>query len=126
MRAAVRLTLAAMAMGSLMLVAMPLLARPLGDAERGRELYAEKCVLCHGGQGRGWDWAAKVEKPPVPVPDLAAVTGERSDRFLFDVIRDGGEAVGRTRFMPPFGFQLDDGEVWDLVAYVRLLAGGKP
>jgi mono/diheme cytochrome c family protein len=118
--------LAVIAVMSAVLTGVPLFAQPRGDAKRGSELYAEKCVLCHGGQGRGWDWAAKAEKPPVPVPDLAAVTGERSDRFLFDVIRDGGEAVGRTRFMPPFGFQLDDGEVWDLVAYVRLLAGGKP
>jgi len=31
--------------------------------------------------------------------------------------------VGQTRFMPPFGFQLSDQEVWDLVAYMRSFAG---
>jgi mono/diheme cytochrome c family protein len=60
----------------------------------------------------------------VPVPDLAQAVPQRSDAFLFDVIRDGGEAVGRTRFMPPFGFQLSDDEIRSLVAYVRSLGPG--
>lgn len=101
--------------------ALPAAAGEKGDPAHGRELYMEKCVLCHGGKGEGWDWAKKVAKPPVPVPDLAQVVPERSDEYLFDVVKDGGEAVGLTRFMPPFGFQLSDQEVWDLVAYMRSL-----
>ena len=64
-----------------------------------------------------------LEKPPVPVPDLSTVVPARDDAFLFSVVRDGGEAVGKSRFMPPFGFQLSDQEVWDLVAYMRSLKG---
>ncbi|MGH7309493.1 MAG: c-type cytochrome [Candidatus Rokuibacteriota bacterium] len=97
-----------------------------GDAGRGRELYAERCVLCHGGHGQGWDWSQKVAQPPVPVPDLAQVTPQRSDAYLFAIVKDGGEAVERTRFMPPFGFQLSDEEVWDLVAYMRALSRAGP
>lgn len=104
-------------------LAGPVLAQSKGDAKNGRELYLEKCVLCHGSQGEGWDWTKKVAKPPIPVPDLAKVAPEQSDQFLFDVIKGGGEAVGKTRFMPPFGFQLSDQEVWDLVAYMRSLGG---
>lgn len=109
----------------ILLMASPGLAQPKGDVRKGQELYLEKCVLCHGSQGEGWDWTKKVAKPPVPVPDLAQVGPERSDKFLFDVIKDGGEAVEKTRFMPPFGFQLSDQEIWDLVAYVRSLGGDK-
>lgn len=96
-------------------------AGPKGDPAYGRELYMEKCVLCHGGKGEGWDWAKKVAKPPIPVPDLAQVVPELPDQYLFDVVKGGGEAVGKTRFMPAFGFQLSDKEVWDLVAYLRSL-----
>ena len=108
-----------------LLSAFPLLAQPRGDANKGRELYMEKCVLCHGAAGAGWDWAKKVAEPPVPVPDLAQVAPERSDQFLFDVVKSGGEAVGKTRFMPPFAFQLSDREVWDLVAFMRSLGKQK-
>lgn len=106
-----------------LLLAGPVLAQPRGDVKKGRELYMEKCVLCHGSQGEGWDWTKKVAQPPIPVPDLAKVTPEQSDQFLFDVVKNGGEAVGKTRFMPPFGFQLSDQEVWDLVAYMRSFVG---
>lgn len=112
---------AAILLGLLVPVAVAL-GQPRGDVANGRLLYEEKCVLCHGARGQGWDWSQKVGRPPVPVPDLTRTGGGRSDRFLFEVIKDGGEAVGRTRFMPPFGFQLSDQEVWDLVAYVRTLA----
>lgn len=109
--------------GFILLLAGSALAQPRGEARNGFELYREKCVLCHGSQGEGWDWTQKVAKPPVPVPDLAQVVPQHSDQFLFDVVKEGGEAVGKTRFMPPFGFQLSDQEVWDLVAYMRSLGG---
>lgn len=108
-----------------LLLAGPASAQDRGDARKGQELYTEKCVLCHGARGEGWDWSKKVAKPPIPVPDLAQVAPERSDQFLFDVVKGGGEAVGKTRFMPPFGFQLTDKEIWDLVAYMRSLGGKK-
>ncbi|MGH7829284.1 MAG: c-type cytochrome [Candidatus Binatia bacterium] len=96
-------------------------AQTKGNSKRGEGLYIEKCVLCHGSQGHGWDWSKRVEKPPIPIPDLIKVVPQRSDQHLFDVVQGGGEAVGKTRLMPPFGFQLSDAEVWDLVAYMRTM-----
>jgi mono/diheme cytochrome c family protein len=105
-------------------MATPLFAaQARGNAQKGQDLYLEKCVLCHGSQGEGWDWSKKVISPPIPVPDLSKPTENRSDQFLFDIVKGGGEAVGKTRFMPPFGFQLDDQDAWDLVAYIRTLGG---
>jgi mono/diheme cytochrome c family protein len=98
-----------------------LLAQAKGDPKRGEDLYVERCVLCHGSQGRGWDWSKRVEKPPLPIPDLTKVVPQRSDQYLFDIIHGGGEAVGKTRLMPPFGFQLSDTEIWNIVAYTRTL-----
>lgn len=98
-----------------------LTAQTKGDSKRGEDSYVEKCVLCHGSHGQGWDWSKRVEKPPLPIPDLTKVVPQRSDQYLFDIVKGGGEAVGKTRLMPPFGFQLNDGEVWDIVAYMRTL-----
>jgi mono/diheme cytochrome c family protein len=94
-----------------------------GDPNNGEELYAEKCVLCHGSRGEGWDWSKRAAQPPIPVPDLTRTVPQRSDQYLFDVVNGGGEAVGKTRLMPAFGFQLSRQEVWDIVAYMRTLDG---
>lgn len=102
--------------------AVSLFAQARGDARKGQDLYLEKCVLCHGSQGEGWDWSTKA-LPPIPVPDLAKTAPKQSDQYLFDIVKAGGEAVGKTRFMPPFGFDLSDQEVWDVVAYLRGLGG---
>lgn len=109
-------------LAALLLVGPAALAAQIkGDPPRGEDLYSEKCVLCHGSRGQGWDWSKRVEKPPIPVPDLSQVVPQRSDQYLFDIVKGGGEAVGKTRLMPPFGFQLSDAEVWDIVAYMRTL-----
>jgi cytochrome c len=47
------------------LLVFSLFAQTRGNAKKGEDLYMEKCVLCHGSQGEGWDWAKKVEKPPI-------------------------------------------------------------
>jgi mono/diheme cytochrome c family protein len=112
----------ALVLAALVLLASPAVGQP-GDAKQGEALYQEKCTLCHGGTGAGWDWTRKVARPPVPVPDLATAVPQRDDRYLFTVVKEGGEGVGRSPFMPPFGFQLTDEEVWHLVAYMRSLAG---
>ena len=56
-----------------------LYAQRAGDPKKGEELYVEKCTLCHGAQGAGWDWSKKVETPPVPVPDPAKTGPAQSD-----------------------------------------------
>jgi mono/diheme cytochrome c family protein len=105
----------------LLVAASALTAQIKGDSKRGEDLYLEKCVLCHGSHGQGWDWSKRAEKPPIPIPDLSQVVPQRSDQYLFDIVQGGGEAVGKTRLMPPFGFQLNDDELRDIVAYMRTL-----
>ena len=97
------------------------LADSAGVAANGREIYQERCVLCHGSKGHGWDWGKKVVRPPVPVPDLVEVVPKRSGEYLMIVIRDGGKAVGLTPFMPAFGFNMSEQDLKDVVAYLRSL-----
>ncbi|RMF86070.1 MAG: cytochrome c [Nitrospinota bacterium] len=97
-------------------------ARAFPGLENGKALYTERCALCHGEKGEGWDWNKKVMRPPVPVPDLREVVPQRSDAYLLAVIRDGGKAVGLTSFMPAFGFDMSEQDLKDVVAYLRLLS----
>lgn len=104
----------------------PSLAARKGDPERGQELYVEYCLQCHGGHGEGWGWEKKIPLPPVPIPDLSNPERMKqlSDEYLFDIIKRGGEAVGRTRFMPPAELVLSDEDIRDVVAYLRFLTQG--
>lgn len=98
------------------------------DLERGRALFVERCVLCHGKEGKGWDLTVKVPRPPVPIPDLSdpAFMREFTEAELFEVIKEGGTRAGKSRFMPPAGPWLSDEEIWDLVGYVRALVKRSP
>jgi mono/diheme cytochrome c family protein len=102
-------------------------AGPVSGADAvalGKEIYVERCVLCHGTAGHGWDWSQKIMKPPVPVPNLVETLPAMSDETLRRIIVEGGEGVGRTRFMPAFGFSMRPGELDALVSYLRAISGG--
>ncbi len=102
----------------------PALAAEKGDAARGQALYVEYCFQCHGGRGEGWGWGEKIPPPPVPIPDLSNAEHMRqlSDQYLFEIIKEGGEAVGKTRFMPAAERVMRDEGIWDVIAYLRSLS----
>jgi predicted CXXCH cytochrome family protein len=79
----------------------------------GRQLYAEKCEICHAHDGSGHTAIGSGEYPPPP--DLAAAARQVSDGEIFYHIRHGIRNTG----MP--GVSLPDRSVWQLVAYVRHL-----
>ena len=45
-----------------------------------------------------------------------------TDTYLFTIIKQGGQAVQKSQMMPPWGTQLKDQQIWDVIAYVRSLA----
>jgi len=101
---------------------LPVSAMASDPVALGKDLYVERCVLCHGSRGHGWEWTQKVVRPPVKVPDLVETVPTRDDRFLRSVILDGGEAVGQSRLMPAFRFRMTDDEADALVRYLRSIA----
>jgi mono/diheme cytochrome c family protein len=83
---------------------------------RGRVLFEERCVACHGADGHGGGPLAKKGFPPAP--DLAYTTVvARSDGFIYATLILGGKA------MPRIGEGLDDHDRWDLVHVVRRIQG---
>jgi mono/diheme cytochrome c family protein len=92
--------------------------RPPAGATRGERLYYAHCVECHGRDGRGsWRAALFLLRPG----DLTAPgrLAEQSDRYLFDLIKNGGSSLGRPG-MPSFGYLSDD-DIQAVVAYIRTL-----
>lgn len=84
----------------------------------GREIYAMRCVTCHGALGRGDGPIGRLLTPPVG--DLTPALRSKEDREIASAIRAG---VGP---MPAFSPALSDSEQRALLLYLRnLTAGGK-
>lgn len=85
-------------------------------AARGRALFVEHCALCHGehADGRGRRHAA-FTRPPADFTD-PAWQARTSPRRIFMNVREGLRGTA----MPAWR-SLDEGQTWDLVAYLRSL-----
>lgn len=83
--------------------------------ERGVNLYAINCVMCHGvtGEGNGQIAALLANKPANLTLD---VTQNKSDGALFLTLTNGV-----TDRMPPMVENLTVRDRWDLVNYIRTL-----
>ncbi len=104
---------------------IPIPCRPptfRSDTEVGRRLYLASCASCHGptGRGDGLDMPLDERGRPIAVRDLTsgAFRGGVEVAEIFKRIRCG---VPGTPMPAQEG--LTDAEVWQLVYYVRFLAG---
>jgi mono/diheme cytochrome c family protein len=84
---------------------------------RGSIAFRTYCVLCHGSEGRGNGRAAKMYMPRPA--DLTV--SPFNDQYKEMIIRGGGASVGRSAFMPPWGDELTDEQIHDVVAFLREL-----
>lgn len=102
--------------------------------ERGAQLYAVNCAVCHGTEGRGDGRMAALwstQQGAVPPADLTStlVVG-RTDGELYWILTNGFTSPenqvafpGGLTNMPAFGKLLTPEERWALVAYIRQLQG---
>ena len=86
-----------------------------GPVARGKNVYQQNCVMCHGPGGKGdGPNAYQCSKPPSNLCD--ADLAERSKTALFRKISTGGSG------MPAFGRLLSEKDRSDVVEYVRSLS----
>jgi len=78
----------------------------------GREFYNQRCVDCHGKEGKGNGWLSKgVFKPPTNL--ASQVVQANSDGELFWKITNGKSP------MPANRIRFTDEQRWQIVAYIR-------
>ena len=86
------------------------------DVAAGKDLYREKCEVCHAYDGGGKTPIGSNEFPRVPTLRSAAIAAT-PDGELFYHIRNGIRNTG----MP--AWNLPDRQIWQLVSYIRHLPG---
>jgi mono/diheme cytochrome c family protein len=115
------------ALGLAALVVALLLAPPAPSPpgpEPGRSVFHSHCATCHGSDGRGRSWRARLlllRPGNLAGPETAALP----DTYLADIIRQGGSTFGKPG-MPSFGFTLTDAELQALIRYLRTLPSAPP
>jgi mono/diheme cytochrome c family protein len=91
--------------------------------ERGGKIYAQTCLPCHQADGSG------VPQLNPPLKNTPYVLGEESRliSIVMNGFSEGVEINGETYTnpMPPFGGNLKDGEIADVLTYVRNSFGNK-
>ena len=84
---------------------------------RGYIAFKTYCVLCHGIHADGNGRAAKTYNPRPANLRISTV----SDKYKEAIIRNGGAAMGRSAFMPPWGQELTDEQIRDVVYFLSVI-----
>ena len=84
---------------------------------RGYIVFKTHCVLCHGIHADGNGRAAKNYNPRPANLRMS----DKSDKYKEMIIRNGGAAMGRSPFMPPWGQELTDEQIHDVVYYLSVV-----
>jgi len=101
-----------------------LLPRDSVDAAvfRGGLVFANYCVTCHGINADGNGRAARLYNPRPANLRMS----DKNDAYIGLIVKMGGEAMGRSQFMPPWGAELTDEQMHDIVAYIRSINVNSP
>jgi mono/diheme cytochrome c family protein len=89
----------------------------------GRQLYDTRCASCHGARLEGQpNWQQQSGVLVAPPLDETSPAWRRTDRWLFAIVKEGGQAVappGAVSAMPAFGGGLSDEQIWAALAYIK-------
>ena len=108
-----------MCVATLLSVASAALSTPAfgADLAKGKSIYGDKCLKCHGEKGKGdGRKAADLEKKPADYTDKAKMA-KFTDEDLKKAVKEGKKP------MPAFGKKLSDEEIDGVIAYIRTFAG---
>ena len=89
------------------------------DLAKGKKVYTDKCLKCHGERGRGdGPRAYDLSKKPADYTDKEKMS-KFTDADLRKVVKDGKKP------MPAFGKKLSDEDIDGVITYIRTFVGAR-
>lgn len=95
------------------------------SVDRGRQVYREYCMQCHGAMGRG-DGPAASGLDPKPAIHANMAFEKLPQDYLYNVIYYGGRSMGKSPAMPYWGLTIGQQGVADVMAYLNVTFKGVP
>jgi mono/diheme cytochrome c family protein len=89
---------------------------------RGGLVFLNYCSTCHGITANGNGRAAKLYNPK----PANLVKSDKNDAYKESIIRRGGGAIGRSKFMPPWNDELTNEQIKDVIAFLGSIQERKP
>jgi len=87
-----------------------------GDSAKGKAVYEQRCLACHGPQGKGDGPTGKVLVPPA-ADFTSAASKKKSDADLLKIIENGKPPTA----MVAWKGLLPDQDIQHVLAYVKTL-----
>lgn len=87
-----------------------------GDPAKGKAVYEQRCLACHGAQGKGDGPTGKVLVPPA-ADFTSAASRKKSDADLLKTIENGKPPTA----MVAWKGQLSEQDIQNVLAYVKTL-----
>lgn len=88
------------------------------SAGRGKVIYKEYCMQCHGANGKG-DGPAASGIEPKPAIHANIAFDQVPTEYLYNMINYGGVAMGKSANMPYWGLTIGQQGVADVMAYLK-------
>jgi mono/diheme cytochrome c family protein len=88
----------------------------------GMEVFSDYCSRCHGehADGRGKAVPLYVNmKSALPSNFNVGVYSFRPKQYLAKIVRDGGKKHSLSEYMPPFGEELTNDQIDDVVYFIQ-------
>ena len=93
-----------------------------GNIENGKQLHIKNCADCHGVDGKANVVVMHMDETPKDQSDPTYMKN-LPDPFLYIAICKGGEGIGKSYVMSPWGDFFTDQEIKDLIAWIRTFSG---
>ncbi len=89
---------------------------------KGKKIFDHYCAVCHGEEGDGngfnaFNLESSFQVKPFNFTDSTAMAALSSET-LKKAILEGGTAVGKSPYMPPWGYTLQPDEVNAVISYI--------
>lgn len=92
------------------------------EQAQGKRVFYTNCVWCHADSTPAGPSNRSNLNPMPPLGNDGSVLNPLSDELLRNTITLGGSAMGKSAMMPPWGQTLTQGQIDDVIAFLRAVA----